>query len=500
MKKQIKITAWLLIFTIIVSMMSSSIFVTQAATGTNGFLAPIEPIPDGIDVTYISTPEELAAIGGEDSTGNYYALSNDINLVDEWIPIENFHCTFDGRGYSINNLFILESSNQEYAGLFGETYATIKNVAVNIGEQGVTGSLQGFSGSSYAGGLAGYCGSNAIVNCYVTGNVSATSVYGGALAGGLVGYFIGGTISNCYAVGNVSASSTYNLSYAGGLIGYGSGTITSCYTTGNVSIAYSGGGSYVGGLIGSGGGTITSCYTTGNISNTATSTNNWNHAGGLIGKYLSTYGRTIIITNCYVTGNVSVLSDSGSYAGGLLGGGSDFVSITNCYATGDVSSFSLYSLSYVGRLINGLMEWNPVTGEYDIIKNVSIENCYRLSTQTIIGGIKNDSGEPLDDNQMKDKDNFNNWDFDNVWGYMRGVNNGYPILRVFFPIIYGDIDGDGEITAADATLILRYIENLEEFDKFQIEAANVFGDGTITKENATLILKYIVGLEDKLGP
>ena len=73
------------------------------------------------------------------------------------------------------------------------------------------------------------------------------------------------------------------------------------------------------------------------------------------------------------------------------------------------------------------------------------------------------------------------------------------------PILYGDIDGDGEMTAADATLILRYIEKLEEFDDYQIEAANVFGVDNFTEEDittahATRILKYIVGFVDKLGP
>ena len=66
----------------------------------NNFLALVEPISDGVAVVYISTPEELAAIGGWQSAGKYYALSNDIDLVDEWAPIDNFQGTFDGQGYS----------------------------------------------------------------------------------------------------------------------------------------------------------------------------------------------------------------------------------------------------------------------------------------------------------------------------------------------------------------------------------------------------------------
>ncbi|MCL2313112.1 MAG: dockerin type I domain-containing protein, partial [Firmicutes bacterium] len=106
-------------------------------------------------------------------------------------------------------------------------------------------------------------------------------------------------------------------------------------------------------------------------------------------------------------------------------------------------------------------------------------------------------------------ENANNWEFlnnnnillkatDKVGTGTKIWNDSELIATV---IIYGDIDGDGEITSADATLILRYIAEVGEFlNKYQKEAANVFGDGEITSANATLILRYIVGLENNLAP
>ena len=62
--------------------------------------------------------------------------------------------------------------------------------------------------------------------------------------------------------------------------------------------------------------------------------------------------------------------------------------------------------------------------------------------------------------------------------------------------VYGDLDGDGEITAADARLTLRAAVGLEELPPEQKKAADVDGDGEITAADARLILRASVGLED----
>jgi hypothetical protein len=59
---------------------------------------------------------------------------------------------------------------------------------------------------------------------------------------------------------------------------------------------------------------------------------------------------------------------------------------------------------------------------------------------------------------------------------------------------YGDVSGDGRVTAGDATLVLRYIVGLPAFAEKQKIAADVSGDGRITAGDATLILRKVVGL------
>ena len=69
MKKYIRFALVMaMIFVLVAVMPNTAIAVSD--TNTN-FLTPIEPIPDGVDVMYISTPEELAAIGGAMSAGKY---------------------------------------------------------------------------------------------------------------------------------------------------------------------------------------------------------------------------------------------------------------------------------------------------------------------------------------------------------------------------------------------------------------------------------------------
>ena len=304
----------------------------------------------------ISTAEQLKNI----RLNGRYILTGDIDLGGaEWTPIGTVDSPFtgslDGDGYKITNFKI--TTGMQFVGLFGLSSGTLLNLGVEDFEIDVT-----YSDSSYAGGLVGYNSRGTIINCYATGDVSATSSCSiSSSAGGLVGYNNYGEITNCYATGDVSAtSSTSSSSYsrAGGLVGRNYyGTISNCYATGYVSATNS---SYAGGLVGENYvGTITNCYATGDVSATSS---NYSYAGGLVGY---NYGE---ITNCYATGGVSATSSRNNCAGGLVGYNYEGT-ITNCYATGDVSASSTSSSSYAGGLAG-----------YNIYGTIT--NCYRYSEQS----------------------------------------------------------------------------------------------------------------------
>jgi len=389
-------------------------------------LIPLTGVVYGADsvpatARHIKTAEQLAAIGGVQSEGEYYVLDNDITLVAEWIPIEGFEGTFDGQGHSINNLYVLASSNRQYAGLFGLTYdykdVTIKNVGVNIGSKGVTaiGSDSEYARVAHAGGLIGYCGAVVVSNCYVTGDVTATG-YSFVYAGGLIGECGRVSVANCYVTGDVTANAD-GLAYAGGLIGHvwgNSVSVEKSYVTGDVTAT----GSHsadAGGLIGRSGRVfVEKSYVTGDV--TANSATLLAYAGGLIGEC----GR-VSVSNCYVTGDVTANSDRHEmgYAGGLIGYSTFDVSVEKSYVTGDVTAdafyvcYRVYAGSLVGDSKDGTVE----------------KNCYRLSTQKITGGTISTDGKSLTPDEMKNQQSFSGWDFKSIWAIKSNVNNGYPHFK-----------------------------------------------------------------------
>ena len=62
--------------------------------------------------------------------------------------------------------------------------------------------------------------------------------------------------------------------------------------------------------------------------------------------------------------------------------------------------------------------------------------------------------------------------------------------------VYGDVNGDGDITIVDATLVQKHIVQLETLSADKQILADVDEDNTISVVDATLIQKYIVQLKD----
>lgn len=58
---------------------------------------------------------------------------------------------------------------------------------------------------------------------------------------------------------------------------------------------------------------------------------------------------------------------------------------------------------------------------------------------------------------------------------------------------FGDVNADGIISAADASLVLQYLEGILSLSDHQLEASEVSGDGRITVKDASLILRYVTG-------
>lgn len=72
----------------------------------------------------------------------------------------------------------------------------------------------------------------------------------------------------------------------------------------------------------------------------------------------------------------------------------------------------------------------------------------------------------------------------------------FAIAKADVKVVMGDCDGDGEITANDARLALRYTVDLEDLDEIALIAADVDGDNKVTASDARAILRATVDLEE----
>lgn len=61
----------------------------------------------------------------------------------------------------------------------------------------------------------------------------------------------------------------------------------------------------------------------------------------------------------------------------------------------------------------------------------------------------------------------------------------------------GDMNGDGDITAADAVMILQALSGTRTLTQKEMYRSDVDGDGKVTEEDAKTILRMVVGLEPK---
>lgn len=74
---------------------------------------------------------------------------------------------------------------------------------------------------------------------------------------------------------------------------------------------------------------------------------------------------------------------------------------------------------------------------------------------------------------------------------------GFTFIPIGGTIVYGDVNGDGNVTIDDATLVQKAVAELAELDAKQQKAADVNGDDSVTIDNATLIQKYVAEIIDR---
>lgn len=411
----------------------------------------------------VATAEQLDAVRNDLSA--YYIQTADIDLTgyDNWEPIGTgdapFSGVFDGNGYSIDNLTIididsLEPGSSDYyynVGLFGYAngnsllkYVSLTDVNIsfsyNRAEQYIcyVGSVVGRSGSvencivsgaisikvlgdtgssAYTWYIGGICGMGNVLGSTNYADITVKSSYEGRYndtltVGGVVGYSGSGTI-NSINYGDIEVEAT-GYALTGGIAG--EGYADTCVNYGDISStvtkyigysnAYYNGNS--GGIVGVSWNTIVNCINYGNVSATKTATRADCGAGGICGRI--GYYTSGLLQNCYNLAD-SVISDGGIGRISANSGSNGNTSYT-------VSNYSLDT-----TLINGAIAAEEDTG----LDTKNGESLTADKINTAIQSILEELGLEAADN--RNDDNFFIIKRDsNTFGH-NAKDFGFPALK-----------------------------------------------------------------------
>ena len=441
-----------------------------------------------------------------------------------------FSGNYDGGGYNISGLFIVDSLESQ--GLFGTIThdididlkeVHIKNVnIVNSEIEGgrFVGAIVGFTyigctvyvenchnygnvrGSSSVGGIVGRGYSIVIDSCTNSGDIYCYSNSDQSGVGGIVGSLATSfsSITNCFNFGNITGKYSVTGGWgdpAGGIVGYGATNITkNCFNAGDVIGFYAGG---IAGYVYNRDVEISECWNAGYVESPKA-------AGGIVGRLID--GSTTIKNCC----NVGEIKDNGLYAysGGIVGT-SDLsgTPIAYCYNLGKVADAGIcgyqacgnsVSSSRIYNCVNFGEATNGVVSKQENLTYYGIEPCkiYNSYVDEVLG-IPVFSYSPNEneincgtctEEQAKSVEWYTNrdnwyssaWDFENVWTIVPGVNDGFPILRNMASYItyvsnFGENETVTQNSPAGESVVIAGVD-LFEREGYTISSWNTMADGS----------------------
>ena len=358
--------------------------------GSNGGEAPSAGNGSSSSPYQISTLSHLLWISEESSRWDkHYIQTTDIDASNTsyldnnqgFAPIGNsttrFTGSFDGQGFSIENLFINRPNNNEI-GLFGNVnYGIIKNI--QLWDSNITGDTR-------VGAIAG-----ALTNS--SGQFSGNNVYDG---------FVLGNTSSGGLIGRLGSNShIHTSSYIG--------TVTGYYSSQNFS--GSGTPQNIGGIVGKmqAGSVLRKSFFDGHVFGI-------NYVGGIAGFNFGSE-----ISNSYSKGTITA---EHQFVGGISGNSN--------YDNNDTGRVHTFTSSVITSLDNS-SSVGPVVGGQSTSSGMTYQGADNfwnsdLTNLTSAGGSID---FPKTTQQLKTKTTFidEGWDFTNTWIISGNLNNGFPALK-----------------------------------------------------------------------
>lgn len=152
----------------------------------------------------------------------------------------------------------------------------------------------------------------------------------------------------------------------------------------------------------------------------------------------------------------------------------------------DVNPLSnLVNLEGLGLSCNQISDVSPLSGltllSYLDLSNNRIEDISALVNNPSLGHAEIDlRGNPLSFHSINDL-------------IPQLSERGADVLYDMPRNLWGDVSGNGKITAYDASLILRYLAGKISQDDLNLDLADVTGDGEVTTLDVAYILMFIIG-------
>ncbi len=433
-------------------------------TKTLTFVKAAENAWDGVSVTEPATVDGIYQIGTgaelawfaqtvNEGTANISAvLTSDIDLAGyDWAPIGNnskrFSGTFDGQGYKVYNLLIMYSGTTTaapYLGFFGyirgstATYVEIKNLTV---EGAITMTSTGGVMNAYSGGVIGYGQYVNISNVHADVDITVNRVGGNwQYVGGIIGNAAYADIRNCSFSGNIFGWS-YNAGIAGRILS--NTTVTGCVNTGKIN-------------------SLSTC------------------SAGIVAS--QSHGCAVV--SCYNTGDII---SGGNYSAGIVGTCTNST-VKNCFNTGTVTCAPTFTF---GAVIGNVSNVNAVTQNLYYLEGTAekgigavMDEATQFATSVTAETLASAEFVTTINSGLEDE------------AFKRG--GAHPVLTwqedsaVEPDPVYGDLDGDGDVSMTDIIVVLQYI-NGSELTEEQFHVADVNGDGIVNMADLLLILQYING-------
>lgn len=381
----------------------------------------------------------------------------------DWEPIGLnyfFGGTFDGCGHTVWGLvngMIYDNSYGEIegsVGLFGVLReGTVSNVTVACSWLGPI--------AENVGVIVGKSDAGIISNCHaVESLIHASALRIGGICGNISGWDSGGEIVDSSSCGLILGRLQDKYIQIGGIVGNGtsydkSGMVYNCYNSCKLGIVaefsqdYSNGFDLpyidIGGIAGKGA-IISNCHNAGEIAVTAHNKLSGESSdaprvqiGGITGSCIAS------VTNSSNCGNLAYHGDvEDVYMGGIAGllgpwrPFGDFldlykVDISYCYSNAKVDTDLLEN---IGGVVGSACGEIAITNSY-YNKNYS-NKALAMSLPrmkefgydySIKSKIFTDQIKGLSDEELKNYENYYNWDFNSIWDIDNDLNNGLPTLR-----------------------------------------------------------------------